>query len=494
MSLTVNPRYCITGAPGSGKTSLVHYIYRYTSLRVVHEAAEAVFKRRKAEGDNMLWKNMRVMERDIQHHQFIDMQKGPHEVCVYDRTLVDSACYARHYEGIMSLEDEMMQMRDKYHFNQHVFLIQLNSNPNQHETTEIRQQGPAEARLLEWKMEAEYLLSGYIVHSIPWDCLQNRAERISQIIAEPPQSLAPKSFPLEALEAFADGLYCEGGAFERILRGNQIWTNLCAVLDTPFAKKGIEYAELERIKQKEGYEIKEEALCDLNEHKVNLAYALVIHHYIVEAHRFAQKSSDQPVTVIVHTFRKRDGVKHAALLQNMLSMAFPDLKKIDVLRDASFEPERSRCYFPDHKVTVVFASGLAPEVYDEYQRNKTFAAADIILTFSVNVGFRETWPAGTLLIPNHWIPFSGDKLELNLKHYKGRNHLTHTIGEIIQARNHASAVQRINELFIPKNSEKKEHRAVLLTEADFKKARLLESSGFVFNPSQLVGRYFTCKA
>src|SRR4051812_23409794 len=89
--------------------------------------------------------------------------------------------------------------------------------------------------------------------------------------------LIADEFSLDQLKHVADGLNIEGGTiYHKYLRREQIWSNLCIVLDRPF-EDGIEWQELTNSNS---FPLKEAAILDYNESQVNFTYATVMHYYI----------------------------------------------------------------------------------------------------------------------------------------------------------------------------------------------------------------------
>lgn len=296
-------------------------------------------------------------------------------------------------------------------------------------------------------------------------------EAVTRVFNDNLNELSLNEYSLKDLHHFADGLNDEGGTLEQYLKDHQVWTNLCAVLDRPY-EDGIEFDDLTKRKNEMGYQMKEQAIPYFNERQANLAYAMVMHYYISHAHAIAKKKSHESVTIHIHTFRKSDGPSHLQLLKNMLEIIDPDLH----LRQ---------------NITILFSYGIVPNIYHNKEALERFRNADIILTFSVILGMNKEWPSGTLLIPNKWIPFSAQKLELYCdKAYHGRNHLAESIRDLIASETNQDVVQRINTVYHSMNTEKKDQKARALTEDDFKQATLIELNGFKFNPSKMVNHTF----
>ena len=176
----ISSRIIFTGAPGSGKSSLINYLDQETDIPVVFEAATRVFQRRKAEGISAPWADLPGMMNKINHVNTQDMKKGPWGLSFWDRSLVDSVVYSQYFQIELHprFVEDVEQMQTKYGFYQLVFLIELNPDPREFEMTEVRQRSAEEAMALEAMFEETYTRLGYEVRRIPWAPLEKRADLI----------------------------------------------------------------------------------------------------------------------------------------------------------------------------------------------------------------------------------------------------------------------------------------------------------------------------
>lgn len=287
-------------------------------------------------------------------------------------------------------------------------------------------------------------------------------------------------FPLNELKRFADGLNIEGGTiYHKYLCREQIWANLCIVLDRPF-ENGIEWQELTNANN---FPLKEATILDYNEAQVNYAYATIMYYYITHAHQILSKSTDQMAKILIQVHRNTSGPCHVALLEQILNRCFPDLKKIKRV-DESLSKSKYQLFtydFPPLNVQVDYCYGAAPENLGDAGR---YAESDIILSFSLIAGLHTDWCSGSLVIPNQHIPFYLKNAHLALeKSYFTQNHLNQILPDLIKNQDD-EVLKKINHDFYSINPVKSKHAAIKLVEEDFKSAILLQVDG-MFNPSQL---------
>lgn len=292
--------------------------------------------------------------------------------------------------------------------------------------------------------------------------------------------LMADEFPLNQLKEIADGLNIEGGTiYQKYLRREQIWSNLCIVLDRPF-ETGIEWQELTNTNP---FPLKETAILDYNEAQVNFAYATVMHYYITHAHKILKMPDHRTAKILIQVHRNTSGPLHIELLEQLLCQCFPELEKIKQIPDdfSKSKYELSSYFFPEKNVQVDYCFGAAPENLGEQGR---YCNSDIILSFSLVAGLHAKWKSGSLLIPKLHIPFSLKNTYLALeKCYFIQNHLNQILSDLIDNQNEA-VLQEINNHFCSINPQKRNLEARKLTQEDFKKAILLQVDG-IFNPSQI---------
>lgn len=291
---------------------------------------------------------------------------------------------------------------------------------------------------------------------------------------------ADDDFPMNQLNQVADGLNIEGGTiYQKYLRKEQIWSNLCIIEDRPF-QDGIEWQELTNSNS---FSLKEASIFDYNEAQVNFAYATLMHYYISHAHQITGKHVNQIAKVLIQVHRNTSGPRHVELLEQLLHHCYPNLEGIKQTCDglSRSKYELTSYFFPRLNVKVDFCYGSAPENLGELGR---YCETDIVLSFSLVAGLHSDWKSGSLLIPNQHVPFSLKTVSVALdRRYFVQNHLNEALLDIIRDQDDA-VLQTINNSFYSLNPQKQSLQAKKLTLDDFKNATLLQVDG-VFNPSRL---------
>lgn len=290
-------------------------------------------------------------------------------------------------------------------------------------------------------------------------------------------SLSAERLPMDQLKQFADALNIEGGIIhQKYLRNDQIWANLCPILDRPFVN-GVEWQEL---KDSNHFPLKEASIPEYNEAQANYAYALCMHYYITHAHEIAEKPADQTVKILIQVHRNSSGKRHVELLEQLLCRCYPELEKTKSVQQNS-PYELFSYFFPELNVDVAYCYGVDPDNLGQLGR---YNDVDIILSISLAAGLHPEWESSTLLIPIEHIPFSLKTAHLQLENrYSTTNHLSQIFDHLIDEQDD-SVLQAVNEHFYSFNPEKRHLKAQFLTRADFKSAVLLQVDG-LFNPSQL---------
>jgi predicted ATPase len=119
-------RYVLTGAPGSGKTSILRALGT-RGYAVIEEAATDVIARGQALGVDEPWTNPAFLD-DILEVQRQRQQERPHtgvEVQVYDRSPLCTLALARYggHDVPVALSDEIDRMAREQLYERHVFFV-----------------------------------------------------------------------------------------------------------------------------------------------------------------------------------------------------------------------------------------------------------------------------------------------------------------------------------------------------------------------------------
>ncbi len=174
-------RYVITGGPGVGKTSIIHYL-RDHGYHVLGEAATDVIRHALEKGIAKPWDkdyksdfNDEIL--DLQYHR---QNETPDTGLVFfDRSMIDAFTYALiPMGGTKSLEtmaSKVQSVIDDHFYNKTVFFI---DNLNGCETTEIRHENLEQLKLIEKHIEQNYKALGFNVVHIGRDTVENRAKQI----------------------------------------------------------------------------------------------------------------------------------------------------------------------------------------------------------------------------------------------------------------------------------------------------------------------------
>ncbi len=229
--------------------------------------------------------------------------------------------------------------------------------------------------------------------------------------------LTAAEFAMNQLKLVVDGLNIEGGTIPlKYLKSNQIWANLCVILDRPF-EDGVEWQELTQFNC---FPLKEASIPDYNEAQVNVAYANMMYYYIMHSHELANKGHEQTVTILLQVHRNTSGPRHLELLEHILLECYPELEGIKQIKPSMSKYELFTYFFPKLNVEVVFCYGANPENLGEMGK---YQAVDVILSFSLVAGMHPVWKSGSLLIPEQFIPFSlEDVIFSPRKRYFVENH------------------------------------------------------------------------
>lgn len=288
--------------------------------------------------------------------------------------------------------------------------------------------------------------------------------------------------PMDQLKCFADGLNIEGGTIPRqYLQEEQIWVNLCVVLDRPF-EDGLEWQELTHLNP---YPLKEASLLEYNEAQVNYSYAAIMHYYITHAHQIAHKSSDQTVKILIQVHRNTSGPAHVRLLESLLMECCPDLQLVKEQKVPMTKYELYSYAVSTAHVEIDFCYGTAPENLGEIGK---YMDADVVISFSLIAGLNPNWKSGSLVISDHYVPFPlKESVYSWQKQYYIRNHLKEVISDIVKDQDQ-SIVDKINAYFRSPNPQKAHLKAQELARRDFKQATLLQVDD-LFNPSQLPSHF-----
>ena len=196
------------------------------------------------------------------------------------------------------------------------------------------------------------------------------------------QIIEAKSLALRDLNLYGDGLNIEGGIIPRYALGeNQIWANICFVLDRPLLNR----LDLDEITKENPYRLKEASLPNYNEPQAALVQALILKYYIENAHRICGIEEENLAHIIVQVHRNSSGPSHLDLLENFIK-GF--LQKHQPTLISSRVYQLGNCI-------LELRHGYASNDLNDYE------GADVVISISLVAGLHEDWDSGTALIPKN---------------------------------------------------------------------------------------------
>lgn len=168
-------KIALTGAPGSGKSSIIRVLkYNYLE-RTIDEAAEDIIKTLRKQGIERPWEMKdfqdRILNLQLQREQQIEKLEGR---VFIDRGILDGLAYYQ-LQGknpSRAMEQAIEKTRGRY---EKIFLIEIGKSC---ESNGIRREDIETARRLEELQYKNYTKTGYKVERIPYIEIEERARRI----------------------------------------------------------------------------------------------------------------------------------------------------------------------------------------------------------------------------------------------------------------------------------------------------------------------------
>ena len=92
----MNQKYIITGAPGTGKTSIINELQKRGYYCIKEYSREIIFKQIKFKGNVLPWKNQIAFENKVAEKRFAAYLSSPKtRICFFDRSIIDCIAYLK---------------------------------------------------------------------------------------------------------------------------------------------------------------------------------------------------------------------------------------------------------------------------------------------------------------------------------------------------------------------------------------------------------------
>jgi predicted ATPase len=175
-------RFILTGAPGSGKTSILRAL-EAQGYAVVDEAATDVIAAAQAHGDGEPWSDPRFIDKiaSLQRHRQHQSVHGGTSAQIYDRSPVCTLALARylgHPTGTALTEEIGIILRDRVYDHRVFFVRPIGFC----EPTAARQISYENSLIFERLHEAEYGRLGFEITDIPAAPVSQRAAMVDAFI------------------------------------------------------------------------------------------------------------------------------------------------------------------------------------------------------------------------------------------------------------------------------------------------------------------------
>lgn len=178
-----NNFFVLSGGPAAGKTSLLLELQKRGYAIVPEIARELIKEQQRINGNALPWKDKILykeimFDRSIQSFKEIDQMEGQTTPVFFDRSFIDSICYARLIES--EVTEQMNAYAENWRYNTQVFM--LPPWKEIYETDTERKQQWEEAVLTYEMMLDTYKNYGYQIIELPKISVSERADFVIKAV------------------------------------------------------------------------------------------------------------------------------------------------------------------------------------------------------------------------------------------------------------------------------------------------------------------------
>ena len=171
----MNQKYIITGAPGTGKTSIINQLKREGYYCIKEYSREIIEQQIKNKGNILPWKDQMAFESQVAKKRFKQYISSPKDcICFFDRSNIDCIAYLK----LNNLEptSEMEQDIKKSCFNKSVFYTPIWKDI--YITDHERKENIERAKMIEKTIIETYKKKGYKLIKVPKLSVKERVDFI----------------------------------------------------------------------------------------------------------------------------------------------------------------------------------------------------------------------------------------------------------------------------------------------------------------------------
>tara|TARA_B100001250_G_scaffold371160_1_gene355800 strand:+ start:13 stop:543 length:531 start_codon:yes stop_codon:yes gene_type:complete len=171
----MNQKYIITGAPGTGKTSIINELKRRQVHCIDENSREVIAEQIIIGGEILPWKNQIAFENQIANMRIQQYLASPDNcICFFDRSALDCIAYLK--TNNLDASTEILSGIKNYVFNPHVFYTpiweEIYTNDRE------RKESFEKAKAIENSLISTYRYFKYNLIKIPKLTIQERADFI----------------------------------------------------------------------------------------------------------------------------------------------------------------------------------------------------------------------------------------------------------------------------------------------------------------------------
>jgi predicted ATPase len=173
-------RIVLTGAPGSGKTSVINNLNN-KGFQVYEEQARIhIQKALDLNTDIVPWGDHLQFSKNVAASQLLQFKSQNHSIAFYDRGILDGLAYLRHSEIIPP--PNLMEYYKNIEYHKDVFYFKHWSEI--HENDETRREPEEDVILIQEEIKKTYQEFGYNIIEVPKTTVDLRVEFILKQIGE----------------------------------------------------------------------------------------------------------------------------------------------------------------------------------------------------------------------------------------------------------------------------------------------------------------------